>query len=110
MVDKQPAVYILASKPNGTLYIGVTSDLRKRIWQHKNNEVQGFTQKYGVDRLVYYELHGSMYSAIEREKKLKKWHRAWKLRLIESVNPNWRDMYEDICGENGPGEKDKLSL
>ncbi len=109
-MDKQPVVYILASEPNGTLYIGVTSDLHKRVWQHKNNEVKGFTQKYSVHRLVYYELHSSMYSAIEREKKLKKWRRAWKLRLIESVNPNWRDMYEEICGESDLGEKDKSTL
>jgi len=96
-MDKQPAVYILASARNGTLYIGVTSDLHKRIWQHKNDEMPGFTRTYKVHMLVYYELHGTMYTAIAREKQMKKWRRAWKLKLIESVNPDWRDLYEDIC-------------
>jgi putative endonuclease len=93
---KQPAVYILASKPNGTFYIGVTSDLPKRVWEHKNDLVRGFTKEYGVHRLVYYELHGDMLSAITREKQLKKWNRAWKLELIESENPNWNDLSEGI--------------
>jgi putative endonuclease len=95
-VNKQPAVYILASKRNGTLYIGVTSDLVKRIWEHKNNMVEGFTKRYNVHRLVWYELHGSMESAITREKRLKDWKRKWKLELIESNNPNWQDLYHTI--------------
>ena len=88
MVNKQPAVYILASKRNGTLYIGVTSDLVKRIWEHKNNFVEGFTNRYDVHHLVWYELHEEMASAIERERNLKEWKRSWKLRLIESSNPD----------------------
>ena len=92
-VTKQPAVYILASKRNGTLYIGVTSDLVKRIWEHKNNIVEGFTKRYCVHQLVWYELHESMESAIVREKRLKEWKRKWKLELIESTNPNWHDLY-----------------
>ncbi len=95
-MDKQPAVYIVASKTNGTLYIGVTSDLVKRIWEHKNNMVDGFTKRYRVHRLVWYELHETMVSAIEREKRLKKWKRAWKLRLILSTNPNRQDLYGTI--------------
>ena len=95
-MDRHPAVYILASKRNGTLYIGVTSDLVKRIWEHKNNVVEGFTKRYGIHTLVWYELHESMQSAIEREKKLKEWKRAWKLELIEASNPNWHDLYETI--------------
>ena len=95
-MNKQPAVYILASKRNGTLYIGVTSDLVKRIWEHKNSMVEGFTKRYNVHRLVWYELHGSMESAIIREKRLKDWKRKWKLELIESNNPNWQDLYHTI--------------
>ena len=93
---KQPAVYILASKRNGTLYIGVTSDLPKRAWEHKNDLVEGFTKRYKVHRLVYYELHGDMETAIKREKQMKKWNRAWKLELIEKQNPDWRDLWEEI--------------
>jgi putative endonuclease len=93
---RQPAVYILASKPNGTLYIGVTSDLPKRVWEHKNDLVDGFTRRDGVHRLVYYELHEDMLSAITREKQLKKSNRAWKLELIESQNPNWNDLWNGI--------------
>ena len=93
---KQPAVYILASQRNGTLYIGVTSDLVQRIWQHKNDVVEGFTKKYGVHLLVYYELHDDMENAILREKRLKKWNRDWKLRLIEEKNPDWNDLYPSI--------------
>jgi putative endonuclease len=95
-VKRQPAVYILASKRNGTLYIGVTSDLVKRIWEHKNDMVEGFTKRYGVHHLVWYELHENMESAIQREKRLKDWKRAWKLELIESDNPNWKDLYYTI--------------
>jgi putative endonuclease len=95
-VNKQPVVYILASKRNGTLYIGVTSDLVKRIWEHKNNMVEGFTKRYRVRHLVWYELHESMESAIEREKRLKEWKRVWKLELIESSNRDWQDLYHTI--------------
>ena len=96
MTQKQPALYIMASKRNGTLYIGVTSDLPTRVWQHKNNLVPGFTQKYRVHTLAYVEQHESMQSAIQREKQMKKWNRQWKLKLIEEQNPNWRDLYEDM--------------
>jgi len=95
-MNKQPAVYILASKRNGTLYIGVTSDLVKRVWEHKNNMVEGFTKRYSVHQLVWYELHESMESAILREKRLKDWKRTWKLNLIESMNPNWQDLYNSM--------------
>ncbi|MEX1231622.1 MAG: GIY-YIG nuclease family protein [Planctomycetaceae bacterium] len=93
---KQPIVYILASQRNGTLYIGVTSDLVQRVWQHKNDVVEGFTKKYGVHMLVWFEQHEDMVNAITREKRLKKWNRAWKLRLIEEMNPDWKDLYESI--------------
>ena len=96
MTGKQPAVYILATKRNGTLYIGVTSDLLKRCWEHKNDLADGFTKRYGVHRLAYFELHRDMAEAITREKQLKKWNRAWKLKLIEKHNPNWRDLWEDL--------------
>jgi len=95
-MSKQPAVYILTSKRNGTLYVGVTSDLVKRVWEHKNNLVEGFTKRYGVHRLVWYELHESMDSAIQREKRVKEWKRKWKVPLIESKNPNWEDLYSLI--------------
>ena len=95
-MSKQPAVYILASKRNGTLYIGVTSDLPKRAWEHKNDWVEGFTKKYNIHRLVYYEMHEDLVSAISREKQIKKWNRAWKLELIEKQNPDWRDLCEGI--------------
>jgi putative endonuclease len=95
-LDKQPAVYILASKRNGTLYVGVTSDLVKRVWEHKNNMMEGFTKQYNVHELVWYELHESMESAIMREKRLKDWKRAWKLELIESKNSDWLDLYDTI--------------
>jgi putative endonuclease len=81
---------------NGTLYIGVTSNLIQRIWQHKNDLVEGFTEKYGVHSLVYYELHEQMLSAIEREKQLKKWNRQWKIDLIEKMNPTWKDLWEEL--------------
>jgi putative endonuclease len=93
---KQSAVYILASKRNGTLYVGVTSDLVQRVWQHKQDLAKGFTKKYEVHTLVYFELHHAMLGAIEREKQIKKWNRAWKLRLIESTNPSWRDLWSEI--------------
>jgi len=87
---KQPCVYFLASQRNGTLYVGVTSDLITRVWQHKQNEVDGFTKRYNVHLLVYYELHENMDAAITREKAIKKWSRTWKLRLIEKANPHYR--------------------
>ncbi len=93
---KQPCVYILASRRNGTLYTGVTSDLVQRVWQHKNDLGQGFTRRYRVHTLVWYETHATMESAITREKAIKEWKRAWKLELIESANPEWRDLYEEI--------------
>jgi putative endonuclease len=92
----QPCVYILASARNGTVYIGVTSDLVKRVWQHKNDFVEGFTKQYGVHTLVWYEVHETMESTIAREKALKNWHRAWKIRLIEESNPEWLDLYEKL--------------
>ncbi len=93
---KQLCVYILASRRNGTLYIGVTSDLPRRIWQHKNDEIAGFTKRYGVHMLVWYELCDSMPVAIAREKTIKEWQRKWKLELIETLNPEWRDLSEDL--------------
>lgn len=97
-MDKRcPAVYILVSRRNGTLYTGVTGDLRKRIWEHKNCLVQGFTKKYGMHMLVYYELHDDMRVAITREKQIKKWRRAWKLGLIEQRNSDWRDLWDDLA-------------
>lgn len=95
-MSKNPYVYILASKRNGTLYVGVTSNLAKRIWQHKNGFADGFTKKYSVDQLVYYEKHENMLSAIHREKRLKEWQRKWKLDLIEKDNPHWKDLYDEI--------------
>lgn len=92
-----PCVYILSSKPRGTLYIGVTSDPVQRVWQHKNDLAEGFTKRYGVHRLVWYEVHPSMETAITREKALKKWNRAWKIELVEKTNPTWADLYDDIA-------------
>lgn len=96
MVMKHCSVYILASRRNGTLYVGVTSDLVKRVWEHKNNIAEGFTKKYGVHCLVYFETYDNPNSAIAREKQLKKWERSWKIELIEDRNPKWRDLYLDI--------------
>ncbi len=95
-MNKQPCVYILASKKNGTLYIGVTSNLIQRVWQHKNGLAPGFTKKYNVHILVYYEQHENMASAITREKQMKKWNRAWKIDLIERENPQWEDLWPKI--------------
>ena len=89
-------VYILASKSNGTLYTGVTNDLLRRVYEHKSCLIEGFTQKYKVHRLVYYEHVNDINSAIQREKKLKKWKRNWKIELIESMNPNWHDLYDEL--------------
>ena len=94
--DFAPAVYILASKRNGTLYAGVTSNLPSRIYQHRIGNVPGFTRDYGVKILVWFEQHATMEEAILREKRLKKWNRAWKLELIEVANPDWRDLAEDL--------------
>jgi putative endonuclease len=95
-VARQFHVYIMANKRNGTLYIGVTSNLVQRAWQHKEEQVEGFSSKYGVKLLVYFEVHDSAESAIAREKQIKKWRRAWKLSLIERSNPEWKDLYETI--------------
>jgi putative endonuclease len=95
-MSKQPVVYILASRRNGTLYIGVTSDLVKRAYEHKQDLVEGFTKRYGVHELVYFEMHEDMVSAIAREKQLKKWNRAWEIELIEQRNPEWRDLYAEL--------------
>ncbi len=97
-MNRQPVVYILASKRNGTLYTGVTSHLIQRIWQHQNNLADGFTRKYQVHRLVYYEQHEEMLAAITREKQIKKWKWEWKINLIEKNNAQWRDLWEDIQG------------
>jgi putative endonuclease len=95
-MNRQPCVYMLASQRNGTLYIGVTSNLVKRIWEHKTNAVEAFTKMYKVHTLVWYEIHETMGPAIHREKALKKWKRKWKIGLIESSNPSWKDLYETI--------------
>ncbi len=95
-MKKQPAVYILASEKNGTLYTGVTSDLVKRIWEHKNNLADGFKKRYGIHNLVWFELYDTLDSAFTREKNIKEWKRAWKLKLIEKDNPDWRDLYVDL--------------
>ena len=95
---KQPCVYILASGPRGTLYTGVTSDLCKRVSEHRSGLVEGFTKKYGVKRLVWFEPHGSMESAIMREKRIKKWNRRWKIELVAETNPEWSDLFGSVCG------------
>ena len=95
---RQPAVYILASKPRGTLYIGVTSNLVKRVWEHQHDQVDGFSKRYAVHDLVWYELDSDMRSALEREKRLKSWKRLWKIELIEGFNPQWEDLYPKILG------------
>jgi putative endonuclease len=94
--DFQPAVYLLASQRNGTLYCGSTGDLLRRVWEHREGVRWGFTAKYGVTQLVWFEFHGEMGSAIKREHQIKEWKRAWKLRLIEEANPTWRDLYEGL--------------
>jgi len=95
-MHREPAVYILANKKYGTLYVGVTSNLQQRIYQHKNNLFQGFTSKYEVHDLVYFELHDNMEAAIIREKQIKKWNRDWKINLITARNPKWKDLYLEI--------------
>jgi putative endonuclease len=96
-MPKQPAVYILANQRHGTIYVGVTSDLRKRVWEHRNDLVPGFTRTYRVHRLVHFELFSRMLDAITREKQLKRWNRAWKVELIERDNPMWRDLWAEIA-------------
>jgi putative endonuclease len=95
-MNKQPCVYLLASKKNGTLYVGVTSDLVQRVWQHKNKQASGFTEQHNVSRLVYFEQHQEMSAAIVREKHIKKWQRQWKVNLIEQANPDWEDLWPKI--------------
>ena len=95
-MNRQPCVYILTNERNGTLYTGVTSDLPRRIWEHKTKVVKGFTEKYGLDKLVWYEMHLTMESAIQREKIVKRWKRKYKLKTIEAMNPGWRDLYEEL--------------
>jgi putative endonuclease len=97
---KQPAVYLLASKKNGTHYLGVTSDLINRVWQHKNHLVTGFSDRYDVDSLVWFEQHDTMLTAIAREKAIKKWNHTWKIRMIEEANPDWCDLWPSITGES----------
>ena len=96
MTEKRPCVYILASRRNGTLYVGVTSDLARRVWEHRSGAVSGFVQDYAVYNLVFAEFHETMSDAILREKRIKRWRRAWKLELIEKGNPQWRDRYNDL--------------
>lgn len=93
---KEPTVYILSNKERGTLYIGVTSDLIKRVFQHRSEAIEGFSKQYKTHRLVYFEQFGDMYEAIKREKQLKKWKRVWKLELIENKNPGWIDLFDEI--------------
>jgi putative endonuclease len=97
VVDKRPCVYILANRRNGTLYVGVTSDLTRRVWGHRSGAVDGFTRDYGVRRLVFVEFHETMEDAILREKRIKRWRRAWKLELIEQGNRQWRDLYDELA-------------
>ena len=99
-MDKTYCVYIMTNKKHGTLYIGVTSDLIGRVYQHKNKLVEGFTKKYGLHKLVYYECTPDVKSAITREKQMKKWYRKWKIELIEEGNPEWNDLYSEITDEN----------
>ena len=95
-MEKKPCVYLLASKRDGTLYVGVTSDIIKRVWEHKNDLVNGFSKRYRVHLLVWYEQHLEMTTAIQREKVIKKWKREWKINLIEEQNPEWEDLYESL--------------
>ncbi len=107
---KTPSVYILASKRNGTLYTGVSSDLAQRISLHKQDLIEGFTKKYQVHMLVYYEMHHTMPNAIRREKQIKEWKRLWKIRLIESMNPEWIDLFDESTGEilDGPADLSRV--
>ena len=102
MYSKNYFTYILASKRNGTLYVGVTSDLLRRVYEHKTGKIEGFTKKYKVDKLVWYEEGGDINAAIYREKQIKKWNRKWKLRIIEEFNPNWDDLYFSLISGSPP--------
>jgi len=110
--ERHPCVYILASKGNGTLYTGVTSNPWVRTAVHKQDLLAGFTKRYGVHRLVYYEMHFEMPDAILREKRLKKWNRQWKIRIIEGMNPEWRDLFDEFWGAilDGPADRARLGL
>lgn len=109
---KQPVVYIMASRRNGTLYTGVTSNLVRRVWEHRTDLVEGFTRRYGIHSLVYFEMQGDMPSAIQRETQIKRWNRAWKLELIERSNPEWMDLWPEISGaeelDSGSVSTDRL--
>ncbi len=96
MIERNSCVYILANGRYGTLYVGVTGDLVRRVWEHREGVVEGFTKKHGVHRLVWFEQHEEIYQAITREKQIKKWNRAWKLDMISEANPTWRDLYLDL--------------
>ncbi len=96
-MPKQYYVYIMAKARNSTFYTGITSDLRKRVWEHKNEIAEGFTKDHNIKMLVYYEVFDDPENAIQREKRLKKWNRPWKMRIIEEMNPDWNDLYEEIC-------------
>ncbi len=89
-------IYILTNRRNGTLYIGVTTDLRRRVWEHKNKQIEGFTKKYNIGNLVYFEIHEDYWEAANRERRMKKWNRNWKIELIEKLNPEWRDLYDEL--------------
>jgi putative endonuclease len=96
-MDRQFYVYIITNKPYGTLYVGVTNDVIRRVWEHKNDVVPGFTREHGLHRLVWYEVHGDVCEAITREIRIKKWHRDWKVNLIQAMNPRWEDLYDSIA-------------
>jgi putative endonuclease len=96
-MERRPALYIVTSRRDGPLYIGVTSNLPARAWQHRNDVIDGFCRRYRLHRLVYFEMHELMYAAITREKQLKEWRRDWKVELIEKLNPEWRDLWDEIC-------------
>ncbi len=104
MKDHRYYVYILASRRNGTLYTGVTNDFLRRVQEHKRDATPGFTSRYGVHMLVYYEIHGDIQRAIQREKRVKRWNRAWKIQLIERENPRWHDLYASLVEDNTRGQ------
>ena len=97
-MDKRYYVYMLASQRNGTLYVGVTSDIVKRVWEHREGVVEGFTKKHNVKRLVWFEVHENVIAAITREEQIKRWNRSWKVKLIQAENPDWRDLYNGLIG------------
>ena len=102
-MPRQMAVYIMTNRPHGVLYIGVTGDLVRRVWQHRTHACPGFTDRYNLERLVFYEMHEGPEAAIRREKALKHWLRAWKLELVQARNPEWRDLWPEICGASVDG-------